>query len=72
MRRSSCPYAGGGEGDTAVVASRVDMEASCSRGVRMYCRKAALCHRLRAWMVESSTPAKAADVAAPMQKLWPA
>ena len=37
----------------------------------MYCRKAALCHRHRAWMVESSTPARAADVAAPIRKLCP-
>ena len=37
------------------------------------CRKfAELCHLPKIWMVESSTPARAADVAAPMRKLWPA
>ena len=33
---------------------------------------AELCHRPRSWMVESLTPARAADVAAPNRKLWPA
>ena len=40
-------------------------------GVRIYCRKAVLYHLSSIWMVESS-PAVAAIVAAPIQKLWPA
>ena len=44
----------------------------CSWGIRMYCRKAELCHLPRVWIVESSTPARAADVAAPIRKLCPA
>ena len=54
----------------AVLANRRETDASL--GIQMYCKKAALCHRPRAWMVESSTPANAADVAAPMRKLCPA
>ena len=46
--------------------------ASCCRGVWMYVRNAALFHRPSARMVESSRPAFAAAVAAPMRKLWPA
>ena len=38
----------------------------------MYVRNAALFHRPSARMVESSRPAFAAAVAAPMRKLWPA
>ena len=37
----------------------------------MYWRKAALCHLPRVWIVESSIPAAAAVVAAPILKLWP-
>ena len=48
------------------------MAASCSLGMRMYCRKAELCHFPRVWIVESSMPARAAEVAAPMRKLCPA
>ena len=47
-------------------------EASCSRGVRMYNRNALLFHLPRVRIVESSSPALAAAVAAPMRKLWPA
>ena len=46
--------------------------ASCSLGLRIYCRKTALCQQLRAWIMESPTPARAAEVAASIQKLWPA
>ena len=46
--------------------------ASFSFGVRMYNRKAELCHLPNAWIVESSMPASAAVVAAPILKLWPA
>ena len=49
-----------------------DAEAGCSLGMLIYCKKAALCQRPRAWIVESSTLARAADVAAPIRKLWPA
>ena len=49
-----------------------DREASCSLGILMYWRKAALCHLPNACMVESSIPARAAVVAAPMRKLCPA
>lgn len=38
----------------------------------MYWMKAVLCHRPRVWIVESSIPAAAAVVAAPILKLWPA
>ena len=50
----------------------VDNAARCSLGVRIYCRKAALCQQPSVWIVESSTPAAAAVVAAPIRKLWPA
>ena len=53
-------------------ANTEESEASCSLGMCMYCRKAALCQQPRAWIVESSTPARAAEVAAPIRKLWPA
>ena len=53
-------------------ANTEESEASCSLGMRIYCKKAALCQRPRAWIMESSTPARAADVAAPIRKLWPA
>ncbi len=46
--------------------------ASCSLGIRIYSRNAALDHRPKAWMTESSSPAWAAAVAAPILKLWPA
>ena len=46
--------------------------ASLSLGVRTYRRKAVLCERPGTWMAESSIPAKAAVVAAPILKLWPA
>ena len=46
--------------------------ANCSRGVLIYDRKAVLFHRLSVQIVESSSPAFAAVVAAPIQKLCPA
>ncbi len=46
--------------------------ASCSLGVRMYTRKAELFHLPTVRIVESSMPALAAVVAAPILKLWPA
>ena len=54
------------------VANVRERAASRSCGVLMYLRNAALCHLPRSWIVESSTPANAADVAAPILKLWPA
>ena len=45
--------------------------ASCYRGVRIYCRNAALDHRPNAWITESGTPACDAAVAAPIRKLCP-
>ena len=48
-----------------------DITANCSFGVRMYVRKAELVHCPNNWMVESSIPAFAAAVAAPIRKLWP-
>ena len=54
------------------VAMAGDSAANRSGGVSMYRKKAALCHRPRSWIAESSTPAKAADVAAPIRKLCPA
>ena len=50
-------------------ANTEESEASCSLGMRIYCKKAALCQRPRAWIVESPIPARAAEVAAPIQKL---
>ena len=44
-------------------------EASCSHGVRMYNRNALLFHLPRVRMVESSSPALAAAVAAPIIQL---
>ena len=58
-------------GLTVVVDSCLEIKARCSRGSRIYCKKAALCHLPRACIVESSIPARAAEVAAPMRKLWP-
>ena len=46
--------------------------ASSSLGVRMYRRYAALFHRPRVIISESSSPAWTAAVAAPIRKLWPA
>ena len=43
--------------------------ASFSLGIRMHCKKAALFQRPRAWIVESSTPSRTAEVAAPIWKL---
>ena len=60
------------DGATAARASLFEMAASCSFGIWMYCRKAELCHLPRVWIVESSMPARAAEVAAPMRKLCPA
>ena len=40
--------------------------------IGLYSKKAALCHRLRTWMVESSIPARAAEIAALILKQWPA
>ena len=53
-------------------ANTEESEASCSLGMCTYCKKAARCQRPRAWIMESSTPARAAEVAAPIRKLWPA
>ena len=51
---------------------RADSGESCSRGIRIYNKNAALDQRPRAWITESSNPAWAAAVAAPIRKLWPA
>ena len=40
--------------------------------IRIYCRKAEICHLSRVWIVESSMSARAAEVAALMRKLCPA
>ena len=53
-------------------ASVEESAASLSCGVLTYRKNAALCHRPRSWIVESSTPARVAVVAAPILKLWPA
>ena len=53
-------------------ANTEESEASCSLGMRIYCKKAALYQWPRGWIVESPTPARAAEVAAPIRKLWPA
>ena len=47
----------------------LDIPASHSFGVRIYCKNAALCQQPSAWIMESSTPIAAAVVAALMQKL---
>ena len=52
--------------------SVAETAVKCSWGVLMYHRNAEVCQRPRSWMVKSSTPARAADVAAPILKLWPA
>ena len=39
--------------------------------IGLYSKKVALCHRLRTWMVESSIPARAAEIAALILKQWP-
>ena len=58
---------------TSLEAAKADDNiASCSGGVLRYRRKAELCHRPNSWIVESSTPANAAVVAAPIRKLCPA
>ena len=49
----------------------LDTDASFSLGIHIYCKKAALCHLPSVCIVESSTPANAAEVAAPILKLWP-
>ena len=49
-----------------------DSDASFSLGVRTYTKKAALFHLPKERMVESSRPARAAAVAAPILKLCPA
>ena len=52
-------------------ASLCDTSDKLPRGIRTYARYAELDHLPRILMTASSTPAAAADVAAPMQKLWP-
>ena len=59
-------------GETTYEVGHIAREASCSRGVQMYKRNALLFHLPRVCIVDSSSPALAAAVAAPMWKLWPA
>ena len=54
------------------VAKVVDKAAKRSLGVWMYWRNAALCQQPSIWIAESSIPTAAAEVAAPIWKLWPA
>ena len=54
------------------LASTAETPASRSLGSLMYWRNAALCQQPSVWIVESSTPAMAAVVAAPIRKLCPA
>jgi len=42
----------------------------CDFSVLVYLRKAALCHLPKIWIRVSSNPASAAEVAAPILKLW--
>ena len=51
-------------------AMHADNGASCSRGIRIYSKNAALDQRPRVWITESSNPAWATAMAAPIQKLW--
>ena len=48
-----------------------DDAAMTSTGVRMYLVNAAERQRPKVWILESSMPARAAAVAAPIRKLWP-
>ena len=57
------------QGALLVLARVAEIEARRSFGVLIYWRKAALLHLPRVWMVESSTPAAIAAVAAPILKL---
>ena len=60
-------------GCTSAVSTRhLEKAAGCSLGRQMYWRKAALCHLCSICIIESSTPAMAADVAELLRKLCPA
>ena len=54
------------------LAKTLESATNCSSGVHMCCKNAALCHLPKVWIMESSTPAVAMVVAAPIRKLWPA
>ena len=56
----------------ADIDSDFENRASCSLGIQIYARNAALFHRPIIRIVESSIPAFAAVVATPFLKLWPA
>ena len=59
------------DGNRFCPASVAESAASCSFGIRTYRKNAELCHCPNVCSTESSTPAMAAVVAAPILKLWP-